>query len=136
MGSFSRIPSLLRMPVSFLPVKRNVINASSLRAYSQETNQKFAQANAHESQEECDRNNTPNHPIPSNDSQPTLRDGRQSNLSDMEGVRHDNLPEDVRKHNEDMEHRYDRPYNHIAGEGKAENAFEQKLVSLLRFFGA
>ncbi|KAJ5736294.1 uncharacterized protein N7483_001419 [Penicillium malachiteum] len=44
----------------------------------------------------------------------------------MEGKPHDELPEDVRKHNEEMAQRYDRPYNHIADEGTVEKAFKKK----------
>ncbi|KAJ5390614.1 uncharacterized protein N7496_001682 [Penicillium cataractarum] len=62
-------------------------------------------------------NPLPNHPIPSNDAKPTLRDGRSSPIADFEGNLKDDLPEDVKKHNEDVENRYDRPYNHIADWG-------------------
>lgn len=124
MQSFLRVPARLRIPS--VSVGRNVTNSPIRRTYAQDTPREYMQANAHQPDEECDRENTPNHPIPSNNSHPTLRDGRQSNLSDMAGVKHEDLPEDVRKHNEDMEHRYDRPYNHIADEGKVENAFEDK----------
>lgn len=126
MNSFFRLPSQLRTSISSIPLGRNVINTSRQRAYVHDTTQNFSQANAHDNEEDCDRGNLPNHPVPSNKAHPTLRDGRQSNLADMAGVPHEHLPEDVRKHNEDMEHRYDRPYNHIADEGKIENAFEQK----------
>ncbi|KAH8422460.1 uncharacterized protein LDX57_000215 [Aspergillus melleus] len=126
MASFLRLPSRLHTPISSLPLRRNAIGSLSQRTYVHDTSQKFSQANEHDPQEDCDRENTPNHPIPSNKAHPTLRDGRQSNLADMEGKRHEDLPEDVRKHNEEMEHRYDRAYNHIADEGKVEKAFEQK----------
>lgn len=96
------------------------------RSHIHDSSQKFSTANEHDLEEDCDRGNTPNHPIPSNNAHPTLRDGRQSNLADMEGVKHEDLPEDVRKHNEDMENRYDRPYNHIGDEGKIEKAFKQR----------
>ena len=127
MRSLLRIPPRLRAPVS--PVLgRNSTNLSlsAQRAHVHDTAQKFSQANEHDPQAECDRENTPNHPIPSNKAHPTLRDGRQSNLADMEGKRHEDLPEDVRRHNEEMEHRYDRPYNHTADQGRIEHAFEKK----------
>ncbi|KAI9038388.1 uncharacterized protein KD926_010805 [Aspergillus affinis] len=126
MASFLRLPSRLRAPMSSFPLRRNAINSFNQRASVHDTSQKFSQANEHDLQEGCDLGSTPNHPIPSNKAHPTLRDGRQSNLADMEGKRHEDLPEDVRKHNEEMEHRYDRTYSHIADEGKVEKAFEKK----------
>lgn len=126
MKTVLRTTSLLRKPISLKTLGRKPINALNQRCYVHDTTQKYSQANEHDSQEECDLKNTPNHPIPSNKAHPTLRDGRQSNLADMEGKKHEDLPEDVRKHNEDMENRYDRPYNHIADEGKIEHAFVEK----------
>ena len=120
MSAILRTATRLRTPTA-LPLGRNSI-LSTPRTYSD----KISQANAHDDQEDCDRGSTPNHPIPSNHAHPTLRDGRQSNLSNMEGKRHEDLPEDVRRHNEEMEHRYDRPYNHTADEGRIEHAFEKK----------
>jgi hypothetical protein len=125
MSSFLRIPLRLRAPTS-IPLGRNSINVCGQRAYVHDTPHKFSSANEHDLEENCDRGNTPNHPIPSNNAHPTLRDGRQSNLADISGVKHEDLPEDVRKHNEDIEHRYDRCYNHIGDEGNIEKAFEEK----------
>lgn len=126
MSSILRFSSRLRAPISSAPLSRPIIGLNAQRAYVHDTPHKYAQANEHEPDEDCERTNTPNHPIPSNKAHPTLRDGRQSNLSDMEGKPHEELPEDVRKHNEEMENRYDRPYNHIGDEGKVEKAFEKK----------
>jgi hypothetical protein len=67
---------------------------------------------------------SPNHPIPSNKAQPTLHDGNQSPIADDEGNLKDNLPEDVKRHNEEVEDRYDRPYNHMGDKGSPENNFE------------
>lgn len=60
---------------------------------------------------------SPNHPTPSNKAHPTLRDGRQSPIADFEGNLKEDLPQDVKEHNEAVENRYDRPYNHITNEG-------------------
>ncbi|KAJ5340470.1 serine-rich protein [Penicillium brevicompactum] len=60
---------------------------------------------------------SPNHPIPSNKAHPTLRDGNQSPLADQDGNLKDDLPADVKKHNEEMEERYDKPYNHTGDQG-------------------
>lgn len=38
-------------------------------------------------------------------------------MADWEGNLKDDLPEDVKRHNEEVESRYDRPYNHITDEG-------------------
>ncbi|KAJ5183946.1 hypothetical protein N7492_001562 [Penicillium capsulatum] len=126
MKSILRLAPRPGTPVSSLSTRRSVTNTHRPRTYVHDTFQNFAQANEHDPQQECDLDNTPNHPIPSNKAHPTLRDGRQSNLSDIEGQRHEGLPEDVKKHNEEMEHRYDRPYNHIADEGKIEKVFKQQ----------
>ncbi|KAJ5294567.1 hypothetical protein PENANT_c006G01646 [Penicillium antarcticum] len=69
---------------------------------------------------------SPNHPIPSNKAQPTLRDGNQSPIADDEGNLKDDLPEDVKKHNQEMEDRYDKPYNHMGDKGNPESNFESK----------
>ncbi|KAJ5996905.1 hypothetical protein N7499_006783 [Penicillium canescens] len=67
---------------------------------------------------------SPNHPIPSNKARPTLRDGNQSPIADDEGHLKDDLPEDVKRHNEEMEDRYDKPYNHMSDKGSPESKFE------------
>lgn len=115
----------MRAPVSFTPLGRPLTNHSG-RCYVHGTPNQFDKANEHDLEENCNRGDTPNHPIPSNKAHPTLRDGRQSNLADMEGKKHEDLPEDVRKHNEEMKNRYDRPYNHIADEGPVEKGFQDK----------
>jgi hypothetical protein len=68
---------------------------------------------------------SPNHPIPSNNAQPTLRDGNQSPIADDEGNLRDDLPEDVKRHNEEMQDRYDKPYNHMGDKGNPESNFER-----------
>ncbi|KAJ5648230.1 hypothetical protein N7490_004602 [Penicillium lividum] len=127
MSTFLRLPSRIRAPVSSTPLGRPLPKLPGQSCYVHSTAKNFDKANEHDLKEkDCDRDNTPNHPIPSNGAHPTLRDGRQSNLSDMEGKKHEELPEDVRKHNEEMENRYDRPYNHISDEGPIEEAFKTK----------
>lgn len=126
MSSLLQVSPLLRKPVSSISAGRNLTGIIFQRFHIHDSSQKFSQANEHDSQQGCDLKSTPNHPIPSNNAHPTLRDGRQSNLADMEGKRHEDLPEDVRKHNENMVNRYDRSYNHIADEGNIEHAFEEK----------
>lgn len=67
---------------------------------------------------------SPNHPIPSNKAHPTLRDGNQSPIADDEGHLKDDLPEDVKRHNREMENRYDKPYNHMSDKGSPESNFK------------
>lgn len=64
-------------------------------------------------------------PIPSNQAHPTLSDGRQSPLVDERGnLKPDaDVPEDVRRHNEEFRHRYDRAYNQIAEDGKVQKGW-------------
>ncbi|EAU35021.1 predicted protein [Aspergillus terreus NIH2624] len=59
----------------------------------------------------------------SNKAHPTITDGRQSPNVDDAGNTRDNVPEDVKRHNKEMEERYDRPYNQIADEGKVHKGF-------------
>lgn len=47
-------------------------------------------------------------------------------MADMEGKLKDDLPNDVKRHNKDLENRYDRPYNHISDSGHVENTFVKK----------
>ncbi|CAI7658592.1 unnamed protein product [Penicillium pancosmium] len=43
------------------------------------------------------------------------------------GRRHlrEDLPEDVKKHNKEMDQRYDKPYNHIADGGNVEKGWKK-----------
>lgn len=66
-----------------------------------------------------------NHPIPSNKAQPTLRDEKQSPTADEDGNLRDDLPQDVKQHNEEMDERYDKPFNRLA-KGGAAPAWERK----------
>ena len=61
---------------------------------------------------------SPRNPIPSNKARPTLRDGKQSPIADFEGNLKKDLPEEVKKHNEEVENRYDRPYNRVGDQGR------------------
>ncbi|KAL5357816.1 hypothetical protein BJX96DRAFT_172878 [Aspergillus floccosus] len=59
----------------------------------------------------------------SNKAHPTITDGRQSPNVDDAGNTRDDVPEDVKRHNKEMDERYDRPYNQIADEGKVQKGF-------------
>lgn len=53
---------------------------------------------------------------PSNKAKPTITDGHQSENVDKEGNMTPNVPEDVKRHNEDIDKRFDKPYNRIKDE--------------------
>ncbi|CAL5872546.1 uncharacterized protein PFLUO_LOCUS6810 [Penicillium psychrofluorescens] len=118
MASILRRQPRLYTRASILPSGRSIWNATARRTYAQDSSgaNKQAQGNAPDS----------NHPIPSNNAKPTLRDGNQSPMADQEGHLRDDLPEDVKRHNEDVEKRYDRPYNHISDEGKIEQPWKKE----------
>ncbi|KNG84998.1 conserved serine-rich protein [Aspergillus nomiae NRRL 13137] len=78
------------------------------------------------SQEDRDKEDSEGRPIrmsPSNNAKPTITDGRHSPNIDSEGNVKSDVPNDVKKHNEEMEHRYDRPYNQLGNEGKPSKGF-------------
>lgn len=52
-------------------------------------------------------------PIPSNKARPTLNDGAQTPNVDADGNTRESVPEDVKKHNAEMEERHDRTYNQL-----------------------
>ncbi|PLB52980.1 hypothetical protein P170DRAFT_423767 [Aspergillus steynii IBT 23096] len=60
---------------------------------------------------------------PSNKANPTIIDARQSPNIDSEGNPREDVPPDVKRHNEEVENRHDRPYNHIGDEGKYQKGF-------------
>jgi hypothetical protein len=84
----------------------------------------YATKNDGNSSQTTHQQDSPNHPIPSNNAKPTLRDGNLSPLADQDGNLRDDLPDDVKKHNEEMEERYDKPYNHTGDQGQTEPSFE------------
>ncbi|OXV10201.1 hypothetical protein Egran_02039 [Elaphomyces granulatus] len=64
--------------------------------------------------------------IPSNKAHPTLNDGKQTPNVDESGepLPDADVPEDVKRHNREMDQRYDRAYNRIADEkGTVEKGF-------------
>lgn len=118
-----RLQPRLQGSKSFLSLRHPTSFLSGQRAYAQKSSD--GKSNSSTTQQDADVA-SPNNPIPSNKAHPTLRDGRQSPIADKEGNLRDDLPEDVKQHNEEVENRYDRPYNHTADEGNVEPAFEGK----------
>lgn len=125
--------SLLRLSTrqlarpSIASIAGSIIRLPAQRNYAQDSNK--SSSGKHDATRDAGTSETPlpNHPIPSNNAKPTLRDGRSSPIADFEGNLKDDVPEDVKKHNEEVENRYDRPYNHIADQGKVEeNGWKKK----------
>jgi hypothetical protein len=52
-----------------------------------------------------------------------LNDGKQSPNVDAHGEPKEDVPDDVKRHNQEMEQRYDRAYNQIGDEGKVQKGF-------------
>ncbi|KAL3461336.1 hypothetical protein BJX64DRAFT_289520 [Aspergillus heterothallicus] len=60
---------------------------------------------------------------PSNNANPTITDGRQSVNVDSDGNTKPDVPEDVKRHNEEIDRRHDKPYNRIKDGGKVGKGF-------------
>lgn len=118
MTTLTRLHARLHSSASFIPLGRPTFNSYGRRAYSSGKN-KTQQTT------QSKHDASTNHPIPSNNAQPTLHDGRQSPIADHEGHLREDLPEDVKKHNKEMDQRYDKPYNHIADEGNVEKGWKK-----------
>lgn len=125
MTSLLKIQSRLRTPVSLANVRRPTFNTNARRTLAQKTSTpQGEQGSTKTKQQEADAQG--NHPIPSNKAHPTLNDGNQSPLADEEGTLREDLPEDVKKHNQEMEERHDRSYNQLGNEGKVQPGWTRK----------
>lgn len=126
MTSLLRLQPRLRAPSFIAYLGRPVVNLPVQRCYAQDSSKKDGESPGEKHDQKDGQFKFPNHPIPSNKAEPTLRDGNRSPIADHEGNLRKDLPEDVKKHNEDVENRYDRPYNHIADAGDVETSWERK----------
>jgi hypothetical protein len=91
-----------------------------------DSNTKASKSQPSTSQEDRDKEDSEGKPIKmksSNNAHPTITDGRQSPNIDSEGNVRPGVPNDVKKHNEEMKQRYDRSYNQIGDEGKVHKGF-------------
>lgn len=122
MTSLLRLSTRQLVRPSIASITGPTVRLSAQRTYVQDFNKSSGGKDNATRDAGTPENPMPNHPIPSNNAKPTLRDGRSSPIADFEGNLKDDLPEDVKKHNEDVENRYDRPYNHIANEGNVEES--------------
>jgi hypothetical protein len=127
----SRMATILRRQhrlstrASLMPSGRYVVNPAVRRTYAESSSDANKQGQGCSPDSKPVQDN-PNRPIPSNKAKPTLHDGRQSPMADMEGHLRDDLPEDVKQHNADVEHRHDRPYNHMSDQGKVEHPWKKE----------
>lgn len=60
---------------------------------------------------------------PSNKAHPTVSSGKQSPNVDDKGRQREDVPEDVKQHNEDIENRQDRSFNQLTDDGKVQKGF-------------
>ncbi|KAJ5514192.1 hypothetical protein N7463_003744 [Penicillium fimorum] len=119
MTTFMRLktPFQARSPITAFSTARTQTPRTSLyRSYATKSSNDPKQATTNQT-------DSPNRPIPSNKAKPTLHEREKSPVIDKEGNLKD-LPEDVKKHNREMEERYDKPYNHANDEGTVEPAFK------------
>ncbi|KAL4979273.1 hypothetical protein BDW66DRAFT_128071 [Aspergillus desertorum] len=63
----------------------------------------------------------------SNKAKPVINDSRQPSNVNEEGNTKSNAPEDVKKHNSEIDQRYDKPYNRVNDGGKVGKGFWGKL---------
>ncbi|KAJ5960335.1 uncharacterized protein N7479_007485 [Penicillium vulpinum] len=124
MTTFMRLktPFQARSPITALSTARiQKPHISFYRGYASKSSNDPEQATTSTTTRQ---ENSPNRPIPSNKARPTLHEGEKSPLIDKEGNLKKDLPEDVKKHNREMEERYDKPYNYANDEGTVEPAFK------------
>ncbi|KAJ5982128.1 hypothetical protein N7451_012289 [Penicillium sp. IBT 35674x] len=120
--------SLLRLQLrlqGYPLLRQTALSTHSLRTYAQYSS-KSEGKNRSAQRDSGGTEGSPNHPIPSNKAHPTLQDGKQSPLADFEGNLREDLPKDVKEHNDEVEHRHDRPYNHMADEGGVKKSWERE----------
>jgi hypothetical protein len=56
---------------------------------------------------------------PSNNARPTISRGQSPNIDEDGNLRPD-VPEEVRRHNDEIENRHDRAYNKLEDDGRVE----------------
>ncbi|KAE8357728.1 hypothetical protein BDV27DRAFT_138810 [Aspergillus caelatus] len=139
MNPILRSGSILRVANSSIPslYRSRKVTPLSWRTYAQSS---YGGEGETEAQQPNNPRNTPTrdieHPGPSapdvskgstasSRSQPrsTSTSQEDRDKEDSEGNVRSDVPNDVKKHNEEMEHRYDRPYNQLGNEGKPPKGF-------------
>ncbi|KAE8328740.1 hypothetical protein BDV39DRAFT_173196 [Aspergillus sergii] len=139
MNPVLRSGSMLRAANSSIPslYRSRKVSPLSWRTYAHSS---YGGEGESEAQQPNNPRNTPTrdieHPGPSapdvskgstasSNSQPRSSSTSQEDRDkeDSEGNVKSDVPDDVKKHNEEMEHRYDRPYNQLGNEGKSPKGF-------------
>ncbi|KAJ5944180.1 hypothetical protein N7516_004348 [Penicillium verrucosum] len=115
-----KIPFHLRSPITALSTARSQPPRTVLyRGYATKSSNDPEQATT-----TTQPPNSPNRPIPSNKAKPTINEGEHSPLVDREGNPKEDIPDDVKKHNQEMEERYAKPYNSTDNHGTVKPAFK------------
>lgn len=124
MTSLLKLQPRLRAPTSLANLSRPTSITTARRTLAQKTSGPQGEKDSTKTRQQV-ADAQSSYPVPSNKAEPTLRDGKASPLADEDGTLRDDLPEDVKKHNQEMEERYDRPYNQMAEEGKVEPGWKR-----------
>ncbi|KAJ5616097.1 hypothetical protein N7537_001211 [Penicillium hordei] len=123
MTTFMRLktPFQTRSPITALSTARTQTPRTSVyRGYGTKSSNDPEQATTTTQQPDSS-----NRPIPSNKAKPTINEGEEeSPLTDQKGNPKKDVPEDVKKHNKEMEERYDKPYNSTGEDGTVKPAFK------------
>ena len=114
-----KTPFQIRSPITALSAACTQTRTSLYRSYATKSSNDPEQTTTTTQQP-----NSSNRPIPSNKAKPTINEGEQSPLVDREGNPKKDIPEDVKKHNREMEERYDKPYNYTGDDGAVKPSFK------------
>lgn len=112
----------LQAPASILPFGQKVLSIASCRTHVQDSYDKGEDRSAQ--RDFGGTEGSPEHPIPSNKSHPTLHDGKDSPIADFEGNLREDLSTDVKEHNEEVEKRKNRPYSHTIDEKSVKKSWK------------
>jgi hypothetical protein len=110
-----RLQPRLQAPAFILSFRQEAFNPPSRRTYAHDSSKSKAEDRSAQ-RDSGGTEGSPKHPIPSNKARPTLQDGKHSPIADFEGNLREDLPKDVKEHNEEVKHRNDRPHNHMTDE--------------------
>lgn len=115
MTTLLRLQPRLQAPASILSFCQKAFNLPSRRTHTHDSSKSEGEGRSPQ-RDSGGTEGSPNHPMPSNKAHPTLQDGKDSPVADFEGNLREDLPKDVTEHNEEVEHRNDRPYNNVTDE--------------------
>jgi len=110
-----RLQPRLQAPASILSFRQEALDLPSRRKHAHDSSKSKAEDRSAQ-RDSGGTEGSPEQPIPSNKAHSTLQDGKHSPIADFEGNLREDLPKDVKEHNEEVERRNDRPHNHKTGE--------------------